>query len=154
MTRDSFTIARMTMFDRKEAIRARVLLADDHPEVVENLRALVEAEFEVVATVGDGNALVAAAEALAPDVIVTDVAMPGLNGITAAARILASNPAARIVFVTVHNSPVLVQKSLATGALGYVLKLTAGDDLVPAIRAALQGKRHLSPTICSSVRST
>jgi DNA-binding NarL/FixJ family response regulator len=153
MTRDSFTIARMTMFNGKKTIRARVLLADDHPEVVEDLRALVEAEFEVVATVGDGDALIAAAEALAPDVIVTDVAMPGLNGITAAARILASNPAARIVFVTVHNSPVLVQKSLAIGALGYVLKLTAGDDLVPAIRAALQGKRHLSPTIGSSVRS-
>jgi DNA-binding NarL/FixJ family response regulator len=143
----------MTMSNGKEKGRARVLLADDHPEVVQDLRALVEAEFEVVGTVGDGNALVAAAEALAPDVIVTDIAMPGLNGITAAARILASNPAARIVFVTVHNSPVLVQKSLAIGAFGYVMKLTAGDDLVPAIRAALQGKRHLSPTICSSVRS-
>jgi DNA-binding NarL/FixJ family response regulator len=140
----------MTMSNGKEKIRARVILADDHPEVVEDLRALVEAEFEVVGTVGDGNALVAAVEALAPDVIVTDVAMPGLNGITAAARILASNPAARIVFVTVHNHPALVQKGLAIGALGYVLKLTAGDDLVPAIRAALQGKRHLSPSVAAS----
>jgi DNA-binding NarL/FixJ family response regulator len=78
---------------------------------------------------------------------VTDIAMPGLNGIAAAARILASNPAARIVFVTVHNNPVLVQKGLATGALGYVSKLTAGEDLVPAIRAALRGERHLSPTV-------
>ena len=135
------------MHNGGKKIRARVVLADDHPEILEDLRALVEREFEVVATVGDGNALVAAAEALAPDVIVTDIAMPGLNGITAAARILASNPAARIVFVTAHNHPALMQKGLTTGALGYVLKLTAGDDLLPAIRAALRGERHLSPTV-------
>ena len=124
----------------EEKNRARVLLADDHPEIVEDLRAVVEREFEVVATVGDGNALIAAAERLAPDVIVTDIAMPGLNGITAAAEILRRNPAARIVFVTVYSHPVLVQKGLATGALGYVLKLRAGDDLVPAIHAVLRGK--------------
>ena len=135
------------MHNGGKKIRARVVLADDHPEILEDLRAVVEREFEVVATVGDGNALVAAAEALAPDVIVTDIAMPGLNGITAAARILASNPAARIVFVTAHNHPALMQKGLTTGALGYVLKLTAGDDLLPAIRAALRGERHLSPTV-------
>ena len=135
------------MHNGGKKIRARVVLADDHPEILEDLRAVVEREFEVVATVGDGNALVAAAEALAPDVIVTDIAMPGLNGITAAARILASNPAARIVFVTAHNHPAIMKKGLTTGALGYVLKLTAGDDLLPAIRAALRGERHLSPTV-------
>jgi DNA-binding NarL/FixJ family response regulator len=135
------------MLSGEEKIRARVLLADDHPEVVEDLRAVVEREFEVVATVGDGNALIAAAERLVPDVIVTDIAMPGLNGIAAAAEILRRNPAARIVFVTVHNHPELVQSGLATGALGYVLKLTAGDDLVPAIHAVLRGEHHLSPTV-------
>ena len=122
-------------------------MADDHPEIVEDLRAVVEREFEVVATVGDGNALIAAAERLVPDVIVTDIAMPGLNGITAAAEILRRNPAARIVFVTVYSDPVLVQKGLATGALGYVLKLRAGEDLVPAIHAVLGGECHLSPTL-------
>jgi DNA-binding NarL/FixJ family response regulator len=141
------------MFSAKENPRARVLLADDHPEVVENLRALLEPEFDVVATVADGNALVAAAEALAPDVIVTDIAMPGLNGITAAGEIRRRNPAARIVFVTVYNHPVLVEKGLATGALGYVLKLRAGDDLVPAIRAVLRGEQHLSPTVAAGDRS-
>ena len=144
----------MNMLGVKEKIRARVLLADDHPEVIEHLRTVVEREFEVVGAVGDGNALIAAAEALAPDVIVTDIAMPGLNGITAAAEILRRNPAARIVFVTVYNHSVLVQKGLATGALGYVLKLRAGDDLVPAIHAVLRGEHHLSPTVASSDRSS
>ena len=137
----------MNMFSEQEKIRARVILADDHPEVVEDIRALVEPEFDVVATVGDGNALVAAAETIGFDVIVTDIAMPGLNGIAAAAQILRNNPAARIVFVTVHNQPELVEKGLAIGVLGYVLKLRAGDDLVPAIHAVLRGQRHLSPTL-------
>jgi DNA-binding NarL/FixJ family response regulator len=137
----------MTMFNGEKKIRARVILADDHPEVIKYLRAVVEREFEVIATVGDGNALVAAAEMLAPDVIVSDIVMPGLNGIAAAAEILRRNSAARIVLVTVHNDLELVQKGLATGALGYVLKLTAGDDLVPAIHAVLRGERHLSPTV-------
>ena len=137
----------MTMFSEEKKIRARVILADDHPEVIKYLRETTKREFEVVATVGDGNALVAAAETLAPDVIVTDIAMPGLNGIAAAAEILRRNSAARIVFVTVHNDPELVKKGLATGALGYVLKLTAGDDLVPAIHAALRGEQHLSPSV-------
>ena len=135
------------MFNEEQKIRARVILADDHPEVVEGLRALVESEFDVVGTVGDGNALIAAVEMLAPDVVVTDIAMPGLNGMTAAARILGSNPAVRVVFVTVHNQPELVEKGLAIGALGYVLKLRAGDDLVPAIHAVLRGQRHLSPSL-------
>jgi DNA-binding NarL/FixJ family response regulator len=143
----------MTMFNEEKKIRARVILADDHQEVIKYLREAVEREFEVIATVGDGNALVAAAETLAPDVIVTDIAMPGLNGIAAAAEILRRNSAARIVFVTVHNDPELVQKGLATGALGYVLKLTAGDDLVPAIHAVLRGEQHLSPTVGASDRS-
>jgi len=144
----------MTVFNEEEKMRPRVILADDHPEVIEDIRALVEPEFDVVATVGDGNALVAAAETLAFDVIVTDIAMPGLNGIAAAARILGINPAARIVFVTVHNQPEMVEKGLAIGAMGYVLKLRAGDDLVPAIHAVLQGQRHLPPTMGTAFKQS
>jgi len=143
----------MTMFTRKEKIRARVILADDHPAILEDLQTLLKQEFEVVATVGDGNALIAAAETLAPDVIVTDIAMPGLNGMTAAADILRSNPDARIVFVSAYNDPVLVKKGLATGAFAYVSKLRAGEDLVPAIHAALRGEHHLSPTVDVSDQS-
>jgi DNA-binding NarL/FixJ family response regulator len=124
--------------------RPRVLLADDHAAVADQLRGVLEPEFEVVATVGDGDALVAAADALRPDVIVADVAMPGRDGIAAARAILRRDPDARIVLVTVHNDPALVRQGLAAGALGYVLKLAAGEELVPAVRAALRGQRHVS----------
>jgi DNA-binding NarL/FixJ family response regulator len=135
------------VLNRKANTRARVLLAEDHPAVAEDLRALLTSEFDVIATVGDGDGLVAAADMLTPDVIVTDIAMPGLDGMAAAGEILQRNPRARIVFVTVHNDAEMVQKALATGVLGYVLKLTAGDELVPATHAALRGERYVSPLV-------
>jgi len=133
--------------DSKKGKRVRVLLADDHPAVAKELCALLQPEFDVIATVADGDALLAAAEALAADVIVSDIAMPGLDGIAAAREILRRNPAARIVFVTVHDEAEMVKKSWDIGVLGYVLKLTAGEDLVPAIHAALRGERHISPLV-------
>ena len=125
-------------------MRARILLADDHAGNTDLLCRLLQPEFDVVGVVEDGHALVSAAETLRPDVIVTDISMPGLDGIAAATVILGRNPAARIVFVTVHSDRVLMERGLAAGAMGYVLKLAAGDDLLPAIRAALRGERHVS----------
>lgn len=122
----------------------RLLLADDHRETADLLRGLLQPEFEVIAQVEDGLALVDAAEGLSPDVIVSDISMPGLDGISAARQILRHDPDARIVFVTVHNDPFLVKRGFETGALGYVLKGEAGDDLMPAVRAALRGERHVS----------
>jgi DNA-binding NarL/FixJ family response regulator len=124
--------------------RARVLLADDHADTMALLLGLLDAEFDVIASVTCGNALVSAAEALAPDVIVSDISMPDVDGLTAANRILHRNPAARIVFVTVHDDAVIAERGLAIGALGYVLKSVAGDELVPAVHAALRGERHVS----------
>jgi DNA-binding NarL/FixJ family response regulator len=135
------------MLNRKANTGARVLLADDHPAVAKDLRAVLELEFDVIATVSDGYGLLAAANTLTPDVIVTDIAMPGLDGMAAAGEILQRNPCARIVFVTVHNDAEMVQKALATGVLGYVLKLTAGDELIPATQAALLGERYVSPLV-------
>ena len=125
--------------------RSRVLLADEHPATAQLWRQVIEAEFEVVAIVDGGNALVDACERLEPDVIVTDIAMPDMSGIAAAEIILRRNPAARIVFVTVHADRALLRKSLAIGAFGYVLKVRVGEDLLPAIRAALRGDRLVSP---------
>jgi DNA-binding NarL/FixJ family response regulator len=124
--------------------RARVLLADDHPGNLVLLRRLLRIDFDVVGDVADGPSLVTAAARLSPDVIVTDIGMPVMDGIEAARRILAANKEARIVFVTVHTEPEIVRQGLAAGALGYVLKLAAGDELVPAVYAALRGERHVT----------
>jgi DNA-binding NarL/FixJ family response regulator len=122
----------------------RLLLADDHTETRSLLRALLQAEFDVIAEVQDGQALVNVAVQLSPDVIVTDISMPGGDGIVAATAILRMIPTARIVFVTVHGDASLVERGLSAGALGYVLKFAAGDELVPAVHAALRSERYVS----------
>lgn len=124
--------------------RPRVLLAEDHAETAERLRKLLGADFDVIASVEDGRALVEAVALLSPDVTVADIAMPRLDGIAAAIVIRRNNSNARIVLVTVHSEPMLVEAGLAAGAMGYVLKDTAGDDLVAAVHAALDGRRYVS----------
>ena len=124
--------------------RATVLLADDHPVTAALLRQLLWATFDVVGEVSDGHALVEAARRLKPDVIVTDITMPGLDGIEAARRILAMDAAARIVFVTVHTEAAVVERALAAGAYAYVVKSLADEELVPAIRSALRGGRPVT----------
>ncbi len=114
------------------------------------LHSLLQSEFDVVGSVEDGDALVHAAEALSPDVIVTDIAMPGIDGIAAALLIRRHDPDARIVFVTVHDESTLIEASFEAGALGYVLKDSAGDDLVTAIRAALSGRQFVSRELGSN----
>ena len=124
--------------------RPRVLLAEDHAETAERLRKLLRVDFDVIASVEDGRALVDATERLSPDVIVADIAMPGVDGIAATTLIRRHDPNARIVLVTVHAESMLVEAGLAAGALGYVLKDTAGDELVPAVHAALGGHQYVS----------
>ena len=125
----------------------RVLLAEDHPETAELLRGLLQPEFDVVETVTDGLALLVAADRLSPDVIVSDIQMPGLDGIQAALAILRKNPDSRIVLVTVHCDPLLAERGFESGVLGFVLKRAAGDELVPAVHSAQRGERHVSPLL-------
>jgi DNA-binding NarL/FixJ family response regulator len=124
--------------------RPRVLLAEDHADTAERLRKLLRVEFDVIAWVENGSALVDATKRLSPDVIVADIAMPGVDGLAAATLIRRNDPNARIVLVTVHSELMFVEAGLAAGALGYVLKDTAGDELVPAVHAALDGRQYLS----------
>lgn len=127
--------------------RARVVLVEDHESVADHLRVVLEQQFEVVAKVTDGYGMVGAAMVLNPDVIVADISMPGMDGIAAATWILKSEPAMRIVFVTVHQEPQLMQRAIEIGAMGYVLKLAAGEELIPAVDAALRGQRHVSASV-------
>jgi DNA-binding NarL/FixJ family response regulator len=120
--------------------RARVLLADDHADVADELRGILEEQFEVVGVVADGPALLTAVDSLKPDVIVTDISMPGLDGLAATAAIVERAPDARIVLVTVHEETGIQLHGLAAGALGYVVKFRADDDLLPAVQAALRGE--------------
>jgi DNA-binding NarL/FixJ family response regulator len=130
--------------------RPRVLLAEDHAETAARLRKLLGVAFDVIATVEDGRALVDATERLSPDVVVADIDMPGVDGIEATTLIRHRDPDARIVLVTVHGESMLVDAGLAAGALGYVLKDTAGDELVPAIHAALAGRQYVSRELVNS----
>jgi DNA-binding NarL/FixJ family response regulator len=125
-------------------MRPRVVLAEDHVSMATRLVALLEPSCDVVQIVDDGSALVVAAAALRPDVIVSDITMPKLSGLSAARMILAERPEARIVFVTVRDEQSVVRAALQCGALAYVLKGDAGDELVTAVRAVLEGRRYLS----------
>src|SRR5262245_47362641 len=116
--------------------------AEDCPRIAAELRRLLEREFEVIAVVDDGEALLRVAAA--PDVVVTDIAMRGPDGIAATPALLAHRPGARVVLVTVHDDPELAERGYAAGALAFVLKLAAARDLVPAVHAALRGERYVS----------
>ncbi len=134
--------------------RPRVLLADDHKIVVEGLRGILEPEFELVGTVEDGRALVAAAQKLNPDVIVADVSMPLLNGIEAAQQLKKANSQAKIIFLTMHLDASYAIRALEAGASGYVLKHSAPSELVQAIGEALRGRVYVTPMIAKDVLQT
>ena len=127
--------------------RPRVVLAEDHAGVAEQLRKLLEAEFDVVAVVADGQSLLQAAAEWRPDVIVTDIMMPGLDGIAATAALLAKRPDTRVVLITVHDDPDLAERGYAAGALAHISKHSAGHELAPAVRAAIRGERYVSPGV-------
>src|SRR5277367_5721877 len=124
--------------------KTRVLLADDHPGFPELAERLLGAEFEVVGKVGNGQALFDEALRLQPDVIVTDISMPVLNGIEAVDRLRNSGCISRIVFLTVHSDADFVRRCLTTGAFGYVVKPRIAAELVLAIREALAGHIFVS----------
>jgi DNA-binding NarL/FixJ family response regulator len=129
--------------------RLRVLLVEDHETVRDGLRLLFEAQgdVEVVGDVADGATATAAVSALVPDVVVLDLSMPGMSGLSVATAIRAQSPGVAIVVLTRHNDQAYVQELLAAGALGYVLKQSPFAELMHAIRAAAAGTVHLDSAI-------
>jgi DNA-binding NarL/FixJ family response regulator len=131
--------------------RVRVLLADDHRIVAEALQKLLEPEFELVGIVEDGFALLEVAADKKPDVIVTDIGMPGLNGIEALEELKKKNPDVHVVCLTMHRELAYARRALDAGALGYVLKHSAPEELVMAVRAAAAGRVFITPAIAGEV---
>jgi DNA-binding NarL/FixJ family response regulator len=131
--------------------KTRVLLADDHTIVAEGLRSLLEDEFEFVGLVNDGRALVDAARKLKPDVIVADISMPLLNGLDAARQLKREGSTAKIIFLTMHAEAQLAAEAFRSGASGYLLKSSAGEELITAIHEVVKGRVYVSPLITRDV---
>ena len=133
--------------------RARVLLADDHTIVAEACKRLLEPEFEVVGIVADGRALLRANALLRPDLIVTDIGMPLLNGLDAGEQIKDATPEVQIVYLTMIPDPELAAEAFRRGASGYLLKTSAASELVAAVRETLNGRLYISPQITKGTLS-
>jgi DNA-binding NarL/FixJ family response regulator len=126
--------------------RARIVVADDNQEVRDQVVRLLEPEFEVIEMVEDGEALVQAVFQKRPDVCVTDISMPKINGIEAAARLKQNGFQAKILFLTVHEDPDFIRAALDVGAAGYVLKSRMATDLCVAVKGVMRGQQFVSPT--------
>lgn len=129
--------------------RPRVLLADDHTMFSQGLQSLLEDEFDLVGAAADGQALVEAAGRLNPDVIVVDISMPVMNGFDAVRQLQKQGITAAIIFLTMHADDRLLAEAFRCGGSGYVLKQSAGDELIFGIRQVLAGHKYVTPMIAT-----
>jgi DNA-binding NarL/FixJ family response regulator len=128
-------------------MKTKILLADDHPPLVEAALAILKPHYDIVGIATDGGMLVSEALRLHPDLIVSDITLPIFSGIEAIHRLRLSNSQAKVVFLTVHAEDGFLKACMAEGALGYVLKSRMKTQLIPAIEAALQGQTYVSPFV-------
>jgi DNA-binding NarL/FixJ family response regulator len=131
----------------------RILIADDHGVVAEGLKHLIEAQsdMQVIATVGDGREAVRVAREAQPDVVLMDLSMPELNGADATRAILERDAKCRVIVLSMYAEREYVRRALKAGASGYVVKRSAGKEVVEAIRAVYAGQRYLSPKVADVV---
>jgi DNA-binding NarL/FixJ family response regulator len=125
--------------------RPRVLLADDHRLLREAFARLLEADCDVVGSVADGRALLAAAPDLRPDIVVLDVAMPLLNGLDAARQLKREMPEVKVIFLTMSEDPDVAAEAFRVGGSGYLLKNSAASELLQAIREVSRGRSYVTP---------
>ena len=126
-------------------MRARILLADDHKVLTEGLTRLLSQHYDVVATAQTGHELVSMAREHRPDVIVTDISMPLLNGLDALRMLRKAGIRSKFVILTMHMDVSLAVEAFRSGASAYVLKLAAGEEIRSAVEASLSGRTYLSP---------
>ena len=127
--------------------RSRILIAEDHKLIAELCRNLLAPEFEVVGIVADGGAMVESAVELRPDLILIDIAMPVVDGFTAARQAKQSLPAVKMIFLTMHTDTELAAEAFRSGAAGYVLKTSTSTELLQAVRTVLSGKSYVSKSL-------
>jgi DNA-binding NarL/FixJ family response regulator len=140
---------------RPDESRVRVVLADDHPVVLAGIKTLLRAapEIEVVAEATSGLAALDLIRSHLPDVAVIDISMPGINGLELSRRLSEECPTVRVIALTVHEDRAYVQPLLQAGARGYLLKRSAADDLVRAVRAVAAGGMALDPAVADKAIS-
>lgn len=131
----------------------KILLVDDHQMMRDGLRAVLarEADMEVVGEAADGHDAVEKARALSPDAVVMDISMPGLNGLEATQRIVAARPSVKVVGLSINADRRYVHALFEAGAVGYLLKNAAADELIQALRAAARGQCWVSPAIAGVI---
>ena len=127
--------------------RPKILLADDHTVILDGLRSILEADFEIVGAVTDGRALVAAYKKLLPGVVLCDITMPLLNGLDATRQIKKADPEAKIIFLTMHPDVAMAKEALRAGGSGYLVKHSPASEIVTAIQQVLRGRVYLSPLV-------
>lgn len=128
-------------------LRAKILLADDHPLILEGIRKLLESRHEIVGSASDGASLVREALRLHPEVIVLDIGIPVINGIDAAEEIRKSLPRVKFIFVSMHANASYIRRAMAAGGSGYVLKSGAAEELLKAIEVVRSGRKYFSPEL-------
>jgi DNA-binding NarL/FixJ family response regulator len=131
--------------------RPTILIADDHTIVAEGLVKLLSRRFDVVATVADGTALVEAAERLRPDIIIADLEMPSLSGLEALERLKTRGVASKFVILTMHKEASVAARAMRAGASAFLLKHSAGNELIDAIDEVLDGRTYLSPAVTKDI---
>jgi DNA-binding NarL/FixJ family response regulator len=131
--------------------RPRIVLADDHRIVVEGLKSILAPDFELIGVVEDGKRMIDAARKLSPDAIVADISMPLLNGIEALEQLRKDGLGMPVVFLTMHHDVEYASMALEAGAAGYVLKHAAPEELVQALRVALDGGTFVSPSLAGEL---
>jgi DNA-binding NarL/FixJ family response regulator len=134
--------------------RPTVLIADDHTILAEGLARLLKEQFDVVGVVADGTALIEAAERLRPDVVITDLEMPSTSGLAAVARLKAAGVASKVIVLTMHGEPGIAAKALKAGASGFLLKDSAGEELIAAVEHVLRGRVYLPAAMTRDVLET
>lgn len=127
--------------------RARLVFADDHRMVAEGIERLLNEEFDLLGTASDGQTLLDMVRRLEPDLILSDINMPGDNGLEVLKKLRAEHNTTPFVLLTMHAEPALAAEAMRTGANGYVLKLSAGEDLLKAIRQVLTGCTYVTPSL-------